>query len=378
MLTGFDNIKGIKLRKINQGHSSNPRDVVFSVPLPPEEVAALELYRRPLVPLDPETPLKNLQMVPFHINGPGVIGYSFCWSERLFYLHAHHEEDNLAMYKDFDTLTEDPFWIHLPIAPDEYINSVWFRRAAYTSDLALWITTNKGNQTIVGPTEAHPILQNSNLAELFPGAAFEWVRLIGPLNEGQSVQMYFNLSERGIKVFATLQPNIAITPGPGPPEWLRSAYSTDHGSWFSESAWLINVVEIIPFQKKASGSVKRVQGEKPYFDAWGSHSPIIGLVLVYSNGARVCLGQVRLDCATPPIDMRHVTTFYMAFRQARRNPYLSEIRLSAPTTPDDMATAWRWLKIDLSQRTVLEWHLYKGFHSGCHVRYGDQTTFEDE
>lgn len=78
-------------------------------------------------------------MVPFRINGPGVTGYSFCWSEGLYYLHTHYiGEDDLAIYNDFVILTEDPIWIHLPVAPDEYINSIWFRRAAYTSEIALW------------------------------------------------------------------------------------------------------------------------------------------------------------------------------------------------------------------------------------------------
>ncbi|KAK0672687.1 hypothetical protein QBC41DRAFT_313154 [Cercophora samala] len=374
---------GVKLRRIENvpTFSSNLHNMTLSVPLPLDEVAALKLHCRPLAPLEPEAPLESLQMVPFRVNGPGITGYSFCWSEGLYYLHTHYQgEDNLALYKDFDILTEDPLWMHLPVAPDEYIDSIWFRRAAYTSEIALWIVTNKGNDVIAGPTDATPIEPGTVLFDKFPNATIEWSRLIGPLSNGQPVQTYFNLSNRGLKVFATLQPNIANTPGPEPPSWLRSAYSYRPGSSFAYVAHMANVAEIIACRKKATCLPRKLGTTDSYFDWWGAHSPIIGLTLVYTDGTRILLGQWRMDSEILSFDIQDATTLHMAFRQAgikRNYPYLSEIRLSAPSTPTDPAAAWRWLKIDLCQPDYLQWWTIKGLHSGSHMAYGDQTTYDD-
>lgn len=245
----------------------------------------------------------------------------------------------------------------------------------------LQIVTNKGNDVITRPTAATPIEPGSLLFDKFPNATIEWSRLIGPLDNGEPVQTYFNLSNRGVKVFATLQPNTAIKPGPEPPSWLRSACSYEPGSLFAYVAHMSNVSQIIACKKKATYSPRRLGTAETYFDWWGSHSPIIGLILVYANGTRILLGQWRMDSETLAFDIQHLTALYMAFRHAgidRNYPYLSEICLSAPSTPSNFPAAWRWLKIDPCQPDSLRWWTVKGLHSGSHMVYGDQTTYDDQ
>ncbi|KAK4204915.1 hypothetical protein QBC40DRAFT_327419 [Triangularia verruculosa] len=374
---------GVKVRKIEDelNNTSNLRNVTFSRPMPPGEITALEQHCRHLTALRPGTPLESLQMVPFHINGPGVYGYSFCWSYGLVYFHAHCEgEDKLAMYNDFDILTEDPFWIHLPVTPGEYINSIWFRRAEFNSSNALWIVTNKGTGKIIGTTGAHPITPGTSFLANNSDAKVEWSRLIGPLNEGQSVLTYFNLSAGGIQVFATPHPSSAAVPGPEPPSSLRSNYCEDTCLWFGVGASLANAVEIITFRKKASCLPTKIRFMNPYTDDWGTHSPIIGIALVYADRTTTFLGQWRLDCETSQINIEHAKAFYMAFRLVgpkTQQPYVSEIRLYAPSTSSEVATAWRWVKIDLSRPDELEWWSVKAWFSGSHVAHGDRGSFAD-
>ncbi|KAK4204927.1 hypothetical protein QBC40DRAFT_74899 [Triangularia verruculosa] len=356
----------LKLRKVYPETPFTHPDLLWSVQVSPSrpETGPLGFHNMAQFKRE-EPPLTVFQMVPFQINGPDITGYSFCWSDGFLYLHTHHEGDGVPdIYRNIDNTVKSAVWIHLAMEPDEYIFTMWFRHSWELRDSCFWIRTSKDREVTIGPSLANPV------PDEWPGAEIEWDRVLGPLEDATPVWTYFNLSQRGIKMFVTPTSSIGDKPDYGPDRLILEGFSDTTPAWLDSSQSLTGLVEIIPYRRmKTSGE------DDPEF-----YSRILGLCLVYSDGRKSYLGQTRFDLATSSIEMRDVTSFHIAvkmkdyFEGYTDLHYVTEIRLSPPSPGEDEGV-WRWIHVDLSQDDQLEWYFY-GYD--CMVAFGEQDTWDYE
>ncbi|KAK0672683.1 hypothetical protein QBC41DRAFT_379482 [Cercophora samala] len=353
---------GIKVRRIHTASSPNIAHELWPVPIHPEEIAALKVHK--MTETTPNEPRhETLQIFQFQINGPGVTGYSFCWSNGFLFFYTHHEGEDIPvnMYRDCDQMFDIPLWTHVPVEPDEFITSMYMRHSSVEAESCLWIRTSIEREYIIGP----PISTSTQTT---------WSRIFGPLSNNHPnhpVPSYFALSHTGIKHLAIPQ---SSTPSHGPwifPPTLPTALGPDDpdyefSRWLGSSALLSNLAEITPYRHPPSPTCHPLD------------SQIQGLGLVYLDGRRAHVGQVRLDLATTPIDVRNASSIHLAVHKREYVIgvcYVTELRLDPPSL-SERESAWRWIDIDLSnEEDSLLW-LYFGYANA--LAYREQVTWEEE
>jgi hypothetical protein len=80
------------------------------------------------------------------------------------------------------------------------------------------------------------------------------------------------------------------------------------------------------------------------------HSPVIGLLIRYSNGNQACVGQFRLDCIGPALQVDGSQKLYLGFaRTSFKGPFLAEVALFPPSC----RAPYEWLDVPWEGR--LEW-----------------------
>lgn len=160
---------------------------------------------------------------------------------------------------------------------------------------------------------------------------YEWTRIfVAP--EGPT-QVYFNESPLGILRLAinSCSDHSATPPVPIPlPRYPERITMEDY---FYTTATLDDVVEITPCRRE-----------------FNHHSAITGLLIRYSNGNRACVGQFRLDCIGPVLEVGGSQKLHLGFARSHLNaPYLAEAALFPPSRREP----YEWLDVPWEGR--LEW-----------------------
>ncbi|KAF5541058.1 hypothetical protein FMEXI_8079 [Fusarium mexicanum] len=304
-------------------------------------------------------------------NSPGVCGYSFYVDRNLIRGIVSHKlgEPELKQRDEYGTV--DDLWFHMPIDPDERVSELWLRRGKlkYASDInieTLIVRTTKGRSFTPGLGTACGVPVDGTLKFTYKAIA------IFP-TEGPS-RMFYCRAKWLWTYFAFEKP-----PGLGNEGDLQGVTSWDqheiqHSFPLSVNP-LIGLYHFVETSASLSGvrSITPCRGWKSEF----SHE-VVGLVLTYGNGRRRCIGQVRLDCLDPPLQI-YSNHFWLGFlvdwedgEPDEYHPWHMKVvsfHLSEPEPDDDT----RYIKIPFSGR--LDWAVF-GFASA--VRHVEEAEGEEE
>ena len=141
--------------------------------------------------------------------------------------------------------------------------------------------------------------------------------------------IYFNLSVRGIHLFASYQHAVAGRPA----ELTTPLYPKRDikGHYFYNTAWLGGVVAITPCLELSVPP------------------SVIGLLLRYVDGRQVCVGRFRLDCCARTIELDSSTGLFLGFAHGENSlPYLAKVDIYPP---ERAGLTW----LDLPWEGKLEW-----------------------
>jgi hypothetical protein len=170
---------------------------------------------------------------------------------------------------------------------------------------------------------------------------------VGSLSDTSS-RIYFNYARRGIHLIAYGQLIVSTHPLS---LQRPSCYPKGNtiGEYFFTTASLERVAHITICQRVMEAT-----------------SPIVGLLLRYSNGDRSCVGEFRLDSANETIEVGTSETLSLGFaKTAHRYPYVARVQVCPPIETDSLV----WLV--LPWKGKLEWW----FSSGqCRVYHDKQMS----
>ncbi|EWZ77515.1 hypothetical protein FOQG_16824 [Fusarium oxysporum f. sp. raphani 54005] len=259
------------------------------------------------------------RMSIFQYNRPEITGFSVCCNPAPITLYTHTRGDDLSFYY---STPANSSWIYVPLEHKEYITSIWIRHPKPLKKmLALAFETDKGHLYLLG-AQATPALSNCN-----------WELL--DISKGEPGHFFFDSHPSAMRglIFdskAPRQPRVLDAPKPVSPHPGLHVCEDFHWS----QASLENVVAVTPCCRVTKGS--------PEF---------IGLLLDYSDGSRACVGQVRLDCLSPPLTIKSSPRLWFGFELNDENrPYIARIEISDAHLDKKMTM---WFEVFLSG--IIEW-----------------------
>lgn len=116
-------------RLVCPGHKSDD-DVLWAAPqLCPERLRLIKLTAS-------TAPLKMASLKL----GSEVIGYTFCWNNRIIALKPHSYKKNLSYYKYIAADHPHALWSYVPLRSYERIIEIWQRRRKYGKEIAFIVS----------------------------------------------------------------------------------------------------------------------------------------------------------------------------------------------------------------------------------------------
>ncbi|KAH7200293.1 hypothetical protein DER44DRAFT_813674 [Fusarium oxysporum] len=208
------------------------------------------------------------------------IGISTYWEHTTMAIHSHDiDEKSLALYS---RTGGDAAWIHTPFDDNEAITEIWCGSIGGNGD-AMGLRTSKGREVFLGFVGAIPDL--------------DWELASTPAMDNYRIY-YDSMSSMGIgglafedpsPVAQGFQPFDPTTIVPPMPDFR---YCVE--PFFFSSANLHNLSKI---------TVCQIPDKRG----------ISGLLLTYKNGHKEALGEVRLNCLEPPIDVGKQDRVWLRF-----------------------------------------------------------------
>lgn len=239
--------------------------------------------------------------------------------------------NNLAIYESAAMDWNRVLWLYVPIDQGDMVSEIWKRSGRLNRQLALLFKTIRGRLYQLGPQQR---------ASWGPCT---WTLLDHPSPE--PVHISFDHSEVGIHklAFETPAPRHNSTDPALPLPASTFPESTSLQDYFYSSALLDDVVNVA---LSVHPSVKK----------------ITGLLFHRSNGDQACVGEIRLDCLQPPMQVSRLSELWLGFVSTSHGVYVEIARLSRPHR---MPSA-QWFRVPM--RGLLEWWFSadqcKVYHSG--------------
>lgn len=260
-------------------------------------------------------------MVSCPINHPTTTAYSICWYTNILAMYAHQPNNNVKIYESAavaSDLVDHAIWLYMPIDQGDTISEIWKRSGCFNRHLALLFITKRGRLYQLGP-------QHTGRWDFYT-----WTLLDQPSEEPALV--WFDQSKFGIHELAfetpTPQPNsldpTLVLPLSTFPE------STSLRDYFYTSVLLNDVVNVALC---VHPSAKR----------------ITGLLFHRNNGDQACVGQIRLDCLQPPVQISRSAGLWLGFVSTSLGVFVESAQLSRPRKTSSV----QWFKVFFRGR--LDW-----------------------
>ncbi|KAH6973643.1 hypothetical protein BKA56DRAFT_592212 [Ilyonectria sp. MPI-CAGE-AT-0026] len=232
------------------------------------------------------------RMTFFTCNDPSTTGYSACSNGGLVTFHAHKSGEDMGFYKAAHS--EGASWNYMPMGENETITEIW---RLQKWKMSLGIKTSKGRIFIIGARD---------FDSQFPNI---WWLVDTPTQ--QPSQIYFEDSCKSIETFAFETPEPDCT-GRNffEPKPLIAHFGVNYlEDFFFNSADLEGLCAVMPCKPR------------------GLETPV-GMLLLYSDGHRESIGEVRLDCLTAPIKIIPSGSLWLGFElKDGRLPNVAEVSL---------------------------------------------------
>ncbi|KAI1136068.1 hypothetical protein F5Y05DRAFT_415666 [Hypoxylon sp. FL0543] len=219
------------------------------------------------------------RMQSFDCNAPDVTGYSVAITgESVLTIHSHRKDTDLSFYQDTPLLRIPTMWIYMPIDEGEYVKDICRYYPATSTNpghrIGLTFTTNRGRTAVFGPYERLRVGGGNH------------TRVYSPPEK--PTQIYFDVVDQlepGIRMLAFENPVLPI-----PMTVPDSAFPMTRE--FSEYIWS-HIYSSCP--------MKGVAAIIPCVDKTKPEKLVIGMLLIYKDGHRECLGQMRFDWMVDPL-----------------------------------------------------------------------------
>ncbi|KAL7787728.1 hypothetical protein V8C37DRAFT_389806 [Trichoderma ceciliae] len=270
---------GIKLRRLISGQRGS---IAWNIPEPKR--ARFHYF-------DADNPkLAPARMTSFKCNDPAINGYSLLWASGLALFHAHTAGEDTSLYQSAPRAS----WLYIPMDRDEVITEVWQRKARLPRERAVGFKTNKGRIFVAG----------AYLKQLSTHRPFVLVER--PSRRGSRIFFEDSTDGIGSLAFAGDAPAVESVffscPLPSP----NNVYVATEDFFFSSHP-LENLAEVTPCHMKEDNG-------------------ITGMLLVFSDGHRASVGQVRLDSLGPSIAVSDTYSWFLAFaRMGGIYPYVTAL-----------------------------------------------------
>ncbi|KAI0871556.1 hypothetical protein GGS24DRAFT_471244 [Hypoxylon argillaceum] len=302
---------GSKLRRlVCPGHKSDD-DVLWAAPqLCPERLRLIKLtastapFKMALLKLDSE-----------------VIGYTFCWNNRIIALKPHSYKEDLSYYKYIAADYPHALWSYVPLRSYERIIEIWQRRRKYGKEIAFIAITNQDRILVIG---AHP-------KPCWPPCSYELLYKAKP-DEGP---FYIDESPAGICAVASWPSTGRTVTRRLPAALSPYPHSMSYEDYLYTTASVENVSHVRPC---------RVE------------SIITGLVFDYADGHRECVGQIRLDCLEAPTMIDVSQKMWLKVSLSPRGfPQVVDVGFSPKSKSDEyICIVWRgslewWVSLNQCQ-----------------------------
>ncbi|KAF5009400.1 hypothetical protein FDECE_4377 [Fusarium decemcellulare] len=227
-------------------------------------------------------PRGNSHMRSFDCNNPRINGYSACFIEDYpVDLHCHVMGEDFAFDMAGDERRLHAMWLYMPVEPDERVAEIWRRRWNRDAcNTAVMLRTSKGRVLALGARPQATLATTTyDLLARFPRLGprhLYWGAAGGAFGKG----IDYLAVERIVESHAEEHLPTSSYPPVGSP--FSRLWNTRPKRFYT-SAKLGDVIEVAVCRSWAPGS-----------------SGIVGLALVYSDGRRDSVGQVRLDHLEAP------------------------------------------------------------------------------
>ncbi|OTB04404.1 hypothetical protein M426DRAFT_261938 [Hypoxylon sp. CI-4A] len=335
---------GMKLREVSDrtpGHRARP-DIVTHFFWPTRDPPRLDL----VFPRLPEQSAGDLEffldaeLVPVDCNKPGVTGYSALVSKiGVLALYTHYDTIALDFYDETYPSKEKKWWIYMPVDAGEHITEIC-----------------KFN------SRDHPRLYTMVVLGEEPKLTLLYA------SSGEPLRFWHNTSsseKEGIAILGFESP-VSNTPR-AIPRSLRPLHyplaDEDRPSpapWFYSSCSMLGVAQITLC-----------------IDALSDHKPVIGMLLRYVDGRRECVGEMRFDMVTEPIQVGlseklHICTSTLSHGQDSSDGDASTWKyVKAVTTQPPVVEVRGDTWLEVSWKGTLEWW----FSGACSEGTGEKETF---
>ncbi|KAJ3517992.1 hypothetical protein NM208_g14628 [Fusarium decemcellulare] len=271
-----------------------------------------------------------------------INGYSACFIEDYpVDLHCHVTGEDFAFDMAGDERRLHAMWLYMPVDVDERVAEIWRRRWNRDAcNTALMLRTSKGRVLALGARPQATLATTTyDLLARFRRSGprhLYWGATRGAFGKGIDYLAVDSVVESHAKerLQAPSYPPIGR-----PFSFLRNTRPRR----FYTSAKLEDVVEVAGCRSWAPGS-----------------SGIVGLVLVYSDGRRDSVGQVRLDHLEPPTRVEPDGGMVLGFKKEDPDGFIVEtmrvVSLSDMTPADGVSSegsALQYLRV--SWRGQLDW-----------------------
>ncbi|KND90067.1 hypothetical protein TOPH_05274 [Tolypocladium ophioglossoides CBS 100239] len=310
---------GIKLRRLTSGQQGS---TAWDIP-EPSQVRFHSFIN------DSHRPVPA-RMASFKCNNPATNGYSLLWASGLVLFHAHTAGEDMSFYQSAPYAC----WLYMPTDHDEIIIEVWQRKAWATRDRA--VATNKGRIFVGGAYLKQRSLQPFVLVERLS-------------RETSRIFFEDSTDSIGTLAFASDAPRAENLTFIYPQPSRNRVYVTTEDFFFS-SHRLEGLAEIIPLIIKDRAGVS-------------------GMLLLFSDGHRESVGQVRLDSLDPSVAVGDAHSWFLAFgRMDGKYPYVTALGTTRSEVERDSD-----LVLQLFHDGTLEW-IWS--HRQCLVIYEGQKSLE--
>ncbi|KAI0149967.1 hypothetical protein F4776DRAFT_672115 [Hypoxylon sp. NC0597] len=223
------------------------------------------------------------RMNSFDCNAPDLTGYSIAMTgERVISIHSHRQDTDLSFYQQLKPIRHPILWLYMPIQKGELITDIgrlyingWRQSEIY---VGLAFATNRGRTVFFGTND------------LLVHRRTHCTRVYSPPTH--PTRIYFNALdqetyEKGIGILACENPQHPVPmfiPGPAPRP--IKPYLDPNLVYLYSSCSMFDVTSVTPC-----------------IDQSHPDKLVIGLLFQYKDGHQDCLGQIRLDWTTDPIEV---------------------------------------------------------------------------
>ena len=194
-------------------------------------------------------------------------------------------------------------------------------------------STNRGRTVLFG-LYAHENVNTQRITAL-PRKSYG-VYFNDPDGTPRKHAIKFVAFDQGTARPTTVNPGMPPSPGmlPEAPRSISTPpYTQSNEIWLHSSCSMLGVVEVYPCVNVTS-----------------AYRPVIGMLLIYADGHRESIGQVRLDWALKPIRVAKLEKLYFCGKRTKKSwGYVAHVT----TEPPAGQTRSRWL--DVGRAGTLEW-----------------------